>query len=142
MSGLACLCNRMVTAVRKPYDLSVSEFHALLTIQTRHPSCVSSLTEWMEMDKTRMSKVLRSLQDRGFIERTTDVSDHRIDHIHLTAPGVELANVLLSKLEEAGKVLLRDTPAPERLAFAHFLELSGNVRSTDILSPTHPTTQP
>jgi DNA-binding MarR family transcriptional regulator len=137
MSAIACLCNRIVTAVRKPYDLSVSEFHALLTIKTRHPSCVSSLTEWMEMDKTRMSKVLRSLEDRGYIERSTDQEDHRIDHIHLTEAGTQLAHALLFRLDEAGKALVTGVSEQERSAFAHFLELSGNVRNTNTLFSTH-----
>jgi len=140
LSALACLCNRIVTAVRKPYKLSVFEFHTLLTIHTRHPSCVSGLTESMEMDKTRMSKVLRSLEEHGFIQRMRDPADHRIDHIHLTESGACLADSLLYGLNEAGKALFRGMPEQERAAFERFLETTGDMRTDDIPNLSHPPT--
>ena len=135
LSALACLCNRIVTAVRRPHELSLFEFHTLLAIRTRHPGCVSTLTETMEMDKTRMSKVLRSLEGQGYIERSRDAADHRIDHILLTGNGVRLADSLLRGLEEVGKVLIKEMPEDERAAFAHFLEMTGDMRTRDIPIP-------
>jgi len=140
LSALACLCNRIVAAISNSYKLSLLEFHALLTIHTRHPSCVSALTERMEMDKTRMSKVLRSLESRGYIGRSRDQKDHRIDHILLTESGRRLAESLLLSLDEAGKVMMTGMPEQERAAFAHFLELTGEIRTTDIPNLSHPIT--
>jgi len=87
----------------------------------------------MEMEKTRVSKVLRSLEDRGYIDRTTDQADHRIDHLSLTGTGICLADSILFELRKAGEALLKDMPEQEREAFTHFLELAGDKRTTDLL---------
>jgi DNA-binding MarR family transcriptional regulator len=134
LGGLACLMNRVVTLVRKRHDLSVLEFHSLLAVRTHHPSCIQALGSRLESEKTRTSKVLRSLESRRLIRRSSDLRDRRIEHVELTDQGERLTNRILADLDSIGHALLLNLPEQDMLPFRRFLDRLGDVCVTDILS--------
>jgi DNA-binding MarR family transcriptional regulator len=139
LSGLACLCSRIVTTVRKRHELSAFEFHSLLALRTHHPCCVQALGGRLEFNKTKTSKVLRSLQERSLILRTSDPNDRRVDHISLSLDGEALADTILRELEVIAGELLDGLGEMERNSFLQFLKHTEGARIGELLSTSPPT---
>ncbi len=133
LSGLACLSSRIVTAVRKRYGLTVFEFHTLLAVRTRHPSCIHTLGNHLESEKSRTSKVLRALETKALISRSSDVRDRRVEHVELTVTGFNLTDQILEDLETIGRALLRNAGEDDAVPFIQFLDRLGGVCITDML---------
>jgi MarR family 2-MHQ and catechol resistance regulon transcriptional repressor len=142
LSGLACLCSRIVTTVRKRHNLSAFEFHSLLALRTHHPCCVQALGGRLEFHKTKTSKVLRSLQERSLIFRTTDANDRRVDHISLSLDGEALADKILRELEGIAGELLEGLAEKERNSFLLFLKHTEGTHIGELVSTSPPTCNP
>lgn len=76
--------------------------HCVCAIHSEKPSCVKEVSEILDVNATRMSKILATLERKGFITRTIDMSDHRKEQITLTALGVKMAERILSICTQIG----------------------------------------
>jgi len=76
--------------------LTIDEMRCLMTVFLSRPSCVSDLNSMLEIEPTRTSKVLNSLQQQGFIRREMDTYDHRKSRIEISESGrVKSEKILL-----------------------------------------------
>lgn len=76
--------------------LTKGEFFALEVLsshRTRHPCAkgmyVSLLVEFMHVSGPAVSRMLRLLEEKGYIERNVDTQDRRNTYITMTAEGVQ-----------------------------------------------------
>lgn len=69
------------------HDLTPVQFEVLLYLDSFQPCGVSDVASFMVVDKSTSSRVLRGIQDRGFIEIERDTADRRRRKVSLTTKG-------------------------------------------------------
>ncbi len=76
-----------------PHGLTQSTGFILLNIDPKQGTPSTSLGPLMGMEPTSLSRTLKNMQDRGWIEREEDKSDGRVSRIVLTEEGKRLRNI-------------------------------------------------
>ena len=80
---------RMYNQEAKNYGLTMAIGFTLLSIDSKKGTPSTALGPRMGMEATSLSRILKSLEDRGYIERRPNPNDGRGVLIHLTALGIE-----------------------------------------------------
>jgi len=76
-------------------DMSAEEVLCLFVLQEHHPENVKALSRHLGVRSSRMSKILYSLEERGFVTRSISIVDHRMEEVTLTPRGTDrMAKVL------------------------------------------------
>ena len=76
--------------------LSSDALLVLLLIHSKRPSSVKELTGYLGVSDSRTSKLLCTLEDRGFITRRISLTDRRVEQISLTPRGDRIVEIALS----------------------------------------------
>ncbi len=92
--------------ISQSVGLSVDEMHCLNLLNSENPTCVKNLIEQLGVSSTRTSKILRSLEQRGFVTRAALESDRRMEQIFLTVKGTELRQKCLALSSDFGKRIM------------------------------------
>jgi DNA-binding MarR family transcriptional regulator len=117
---LTLLCRRIDRQLATSASLSVDELHCLGVLYLERPNCVKKLNELLGLTATRTSKILRSLEGRGFVIRSLHLVDRRMEQITLTEEGQRAAENVLSISSETVKKLF---VSPREGAVADLSEL-------------------
>lgn len=112
---------RTITAALKPLGLTHVQFVLLasvwwLTEQARTPQDLPSqaaAAAHADTDVMMTSTVLRTLEARGLITRTTDPADTRVKRLAVTQQGRQLAGQAIAVVEAADELFF--TRAPDRI---------------------------
>jgi DNA-binding MarR family transcriptional regulator len=99
-------CRGIDKYVSSSAALTIDEMHFLSAIYFEHPPSVKSLTELVAIEPTRASKILKLLEQKGFVVRSIQPMDHRKEKLILTQQGVLVAQQILSMFAEVGSELL------------------------------------
>lgn len=91
---------RMYNEEAKNYGLTMAIGFTLLSIDSRKGTPSTALGPRMGMESTSLSRILKTIEERGYIERRPNPNDGRGVLIHLTALGLE-------KRKESKEVVLR-----------------------------------
>ncbi len=83
--------------------LRIDEMHCLGMIFLERPSCVKILSELLELNATRTSKILRHLEQRGLVVRSLDLADHRKEHVALTEDGYQTAERIITHYHDVAR---------------------------------------
>jgi len=76
-------------------DMSAEEVLCLFVLQEHHPENVKALSRHLGVRSSRMSKILFSLEERGFVIRSISIVDHRMEEVTLTPRGTDrMAKIL------------------------------------------------
>jgi DNA-binding MarR family transcriptional regulator len=108
---------RAIAEVLAPLDLTHVQFVLLacawwLNHQGKHPSQVE-LASFAGTDVKMTSQVVRSLERKGLVERTTDASDGRALKIDVTARGASLAPDAIEAVESVDTAFFGDVREAE-----------------------------
>ena len=76
--------------------LPADELYCLAAIHTDQPSCVKELTQILHARGPRTSKILGSLERKGFVRRTLNPEDHRREELALTDRGCHAVESVLA----------------------------------------------
>jgi DNA-binding MarR family transcriptional regulator len=68
------------------------------------------LAEFHSVDKSRVARVVRELEKLGYITRTIDEKNRRINQLYLTEAGDKLFYTINSVLTDWGLLISRDIP--------------------------------
>lgn len=79
---------RLYSGLAEAHGISMSVGYALLSIE-REGTPSTKLGPRMGMESTSLSRTLKSMEDRGLIERRPDAKDRRSVRVFLTPEGVE-----------------------------------------------------
>ena len=107
-------CHKIENYLSDLTGLSVNEFHCLLQLYLEKPCCVRKLTELLGIGGTSTSKLLRSLDRKGFIARSLDRDDRRKETVALTENGLRTVANALTFAETISQRILEQLP-PERV---------------------------
>jgi DNA-binding MarR family transcriptional regulator len=108
---LVLLCRGIDKFLATRSGMRLDELHCLCVIYLERPSCVKELNDTLCLCATRTSKVLRRLEDRGFITRSHRFEDHRKELLSLTEVGKYTAQKLLSFCVERAALLSTEDSA-------------------------------
>jgi DNA-binding MarR family transcriptional regulator len=90
----AAVRNHMTNTVLREHDLTWTGFVVLWVVWIWDGAETRRVAESAAISKATLTGVVKTLQARGWIVRTTDTTDRRLVHLRLTPEGVTLMTVL------------------------------------------------
>ena len=90
------------------HDISVTQCYALKALMRRGPLTLGDLASELYLDKSTMSRVVDSLEKKGYTERVTDPSDRRCVQLEPTPDGLRLMQRIERDLVAENRLLLED----------------------------------
>ena len=113
--------NKMYNEEAAQFETSMATGFALLSIDPEHGTPSTSLGPKMGMEATSLSRTLKSMEEKGLIERKPNPEDGRGVIIHLTEFGREKRAYSREKVLTFNDAI-RNNIAPEKLQ--HFYEVA------------------
>lgn len=99
-------CRGIDKYVSSSAGLTIDEMHCLSVLLSEQPHSVTQLSELINVRPSRASKVLKGLEERGYVSRALHSLDRRKETVMLTEPGVRVAEGILTLFVEVGMELL------------------------------------
>jgi DNA-binding MarR family transcriptional regulator len=104
------------------YDLSVSQFHALLALEKGGPTPVTGLAGRLHLEKSTASRLAKGLLARGLVRKRSPVSDDRVVILQATEQGLRLSRRILNDLSAEYTGILAGIDPPMREILPQALE--------------------
>lgn len=108
----AGISNHLSDVYRERFGLDVPAWRVMATVGSRHGCTAQHIVESTRMHKTRVSRVIAHLEERGLIERTASAADRRQREVRLTKAGrrtyAELVPLVLERQRELLSCLTRE----------------------------------
>lgn len=120
---LTLRCREIDKRLAAKTGLSIDEIHCLSVIYLEKPTCVKRLSEMLEVNATRTSKLLSSLEQKGFVARQIDPADHRKEVVTLTDSGQREAKNVLSLYTEVGFQLVSGSSKETALDLTRLVQI-------------------
>ena len=102
-------------------DLSLTQLRVLAILRDRHVG-VTTLAEYLGLEKSTMSGLVERAEKRGLLERTQSESDRRGVHVSITAEGTKLAGGIYAQVERSLLPHIHALGAVERARLRDLLE--------------------
>ena len=80
--------------------LSIEALHCVSLLHTAQPRSVKHLSALLGIEGSKTSKILRTLEDRGYISRKLSLIDRRVEEVSLTPLGLHAVEGVLRSLSE------------------------------------------
>ena len=97
------------------HDISLTQCYALDALLRRGPSTLNALAAELCLDKSTASRVVATLQRKGYVGRTTHPGDGRAVLVDVTPAGRRLCDRLRAdRIAERSKLLARFSPEVRR----------------------------
>jgi len=103
------------------FSLSLSEMFALMVLSAGAPMSQQVLAEQLHLEKSTVSRLIKHLEQRGWVKRVRDLHDTRMFRLHLSDAGHEQASRLARSLAERHQRLLGELKPDEQEALAYGL---------------------
>ena len=94
---------------------------ALLALSAEAPVSQQALAEQLHLEKSTVSRLIKHLEQRGWVKRVRDLHDTRMFRLHLSEAGHEQASHLARRLAERHQRLLAELKPDEQEALAYGL---------------------
>jgi DNA-binding MarR family transcriptional regulator/N-acetylglutamate synthase-like GNAT family acetyltransferase len=121
--------------LRSPYSLT--EVRLLFELAQSPNLTASTLCDELGLDPGYLSRLLRGLEDRGLLSRTSSAADGRVTHLNLTEKGREAFRSLDARADDEVRTLLG------ALSVAHQRQLLDAARTIEeLLDGTSPRREP
>lgn len=103
------------------FSISLSEMFALMALSAEEPMSQQALAEQLHLEKSTVSRLIKHLEQRGWVKRVRDSHDTRMFRLHLSDAGHEQASRLARSLAERHQRLLAELKPDEQEALAYGL---------------------
>lgn len=103
------------------FSVSLSEMFALIELAVGEPMPQQVLAEHLHLEKSTVSRLIKHLEQRGWVRRVRDLHDTRMFRLHLSDEGHEAAARLVKSLTERHERLLAELKPDEQEALAYGL---------------------
>src|SRR5579863_4881823 len=77
------------------FSLSLSEMFALLALSAAAPISQQALAEHLHLEKSTVSRLVKHLEQRGWVKRVRDLHDTRMFRLQLSDAGHKQAEMLI-----------------------------------------------
>lgn len=88
------------------FDLSLNEWRLLAAVQAKEPTRPSDVADFLLMDKSQLSRVIRQLRDRHLVRNTADPDDGRAVALKLTGKGRMLYDQIMEEVMRSSERLV------------------------------------
>ena len=122
MLRLALSCRRFQTGLARGTGMSTNEILCLLVLYSEKPGSIGELSRFLDLSSTSTSKLLSSLQGKGYLYRNLDTVDRRKERAVLTRTGKGMAETLFALSRELALDVLKSLPDSMRLEFARWIQ--------------------
>lgn len=121
--SIGCLTNQTALATRMflsrrfelhGIDMTIEQFKVMMVLWKEGSSTQQNIADFVEKDKTSVTRLIAGLEKRALIRRTTDEQDKRCNLVTLTPQGSALEKPTMDVVTEAIAELHRDID-PEEL---------------------------
>jgi MarR family transcriptional regulator for hemolysin len=82
--------DRAIHAALKPLGLLATEWRTLGTVLRKGPIAMLDLAQWTAYERTRLTRILHSMEERGWIERTGADHDGRSVMVQISTAGKKI----------------------------------------------------
>lgn len=93
---------------------SLSEVRVMFELAQQPNLTATTLGDTLGLDAGYLSRLLRRLEERGLIERTSSTADGRVSHLNLTARGRDAFGNLDRRASDEVRALLATLPVPQQ----------------------------
>jgi len=94
----------------------------LLALADMESPSLQELTKQVARDKSQMTRTIRSLENKGLVERTQSSDDARVTHVALTQAGNRVVDALKEVVSETISEILSPISASEEHVLRNLLE--------------------
>ncbi len=101
--GMAASMSRRITG---SFRLSTTEWRILLQLAEHEALTASDIVEYSAMEKSKVSRALTNLENRGLVERSVSESDHRVKLLSMTSTGRKRYTALVPRVLDWEKELI------------------------------------
>ena len=101
--GMAASMSRRITG---SFRLSTTEWRILLQLAEHEALTASDIVEYSAMEKSKVSRALTNLENRGLVERSVSESDHRVKLLSMTETGRKRYTALVPRVLDWEKELI------------------------------------
>lgn len=88
------------------FGINIAEWRVLAALHERRAVMAKDIVNYTHMDKVRVSRAIKSLVEKGYLQRQTSISDSRASELSLTKKGRELYSVVVPRALEWQEELL------------------------------------
>ena len=81
---------RFAAQYRERYGMTRPEWRAMAALGSCGRMTATAIGANAAMHKTKVSRAVKALEDRRWLERTVDGNDRRVEHLELTAAGFRI----------------------------------------------------
>ena len=110
---------------------TLSMAFVLLTINEKYGTPVTKIAPRMNMEPNSLSRLLKSLEEKGFISKRKDLSDKRKVYICLTKSGLKLRDKASEKLFALEKIIKSKISNTELTSFFNVLDYISEVLESE-----------
>ncbi|NNE53821.1 MAG: MarR family transcriptional regulator [Sulfitobacter sp.] len=103
------------------FDLTLNEWRLLALIVAHAPARAGDMADLLYMDKSQLSRVIKSLQSKGLIRNATDPNDGRAVALKPTGKGKKLYTTILEEVLRSNERVLAPLTAEEVAVFDSLL---------------------
>ena len=112
---------KMYNQVAAKYGSTQAAGYFLLTIN-KEGTPATSIAPLMGMEATSMSRIIKSMEEKGLIYRKQDEKDKRMVRIFLTPEGVEKRKLAKKVVEGFNELILEEIPQNKLNTFFEVME--------------------
>jgi DNA-binding MarR family transcriptional regulator len=95
--GISTLFDKLMEKEKQP--IRIEQWRLLFVLQEKDFIYQKEITECINRDKTYVTRMVESMVDLGFIERSVDLKDKRNFKVNITPKGIEYINHLLPTIK-------------------------------------------
>jgi DNA-binding MarR family transcriptional regulator len=92
--------HRVAKTLALSTQLPLDELYCLTLIHSEKPACVKVLSRLLGVRGPRTSKLLGSLERKGYLVRSLNTVDHRMEEVRLTDEGTNAVHELIKRSAE------------------------------------------
>lgn len=111
------------THALKEYDITSAEYPVLLMLSKKEGITQEEIAEDLGVDKSAITRTVKSLQEKGYILRQKDDGDLRCNRIYLTEKGHSSQQVIKEGKDEWNHMISRNLKPEDMEEFIRILEL-------------------
>jgi DNA-binding MarR family transcriptional regulator len=113
--------DRALVDVLRPLQLLPTEWRILGTLRIKGPLSMLELAQWTAYERTRVTKILHQMEERGWVERTTSEADRRSVLVRLAPAGATLHRKAERMVDELNAAILAGLGEAEERRLARSL---------------------
>lgn len=106
----------------KDFQLSKGQYLYLIRISENPGIIPDKLAEMIKVDRTTAARAIKKLEEKGFIEKKTDVENKKIRRLFITEKGAELAPIIKLENDYSNQIALQQLSEQEIAAFSQTLK--------------------